>query len=156
MAIAMTLQQYFTDNGITYETLSHPYTTTASKTAQASHVPGDRIAKAVVVKKGEDFLLAVLPASHHIVFGNLRELLERPVDLATEEEVESLFSDCELGAIPPIGKAYGLDVVLDESLSGDDDFYFEGGDHATLVQVSAAEFGKLMENARQGRFSYHD
>ena len=156
MAIAMTLQQYFTDNGITYETLSHPYTTSAAKTAQASHVPGDRIAKAVVVKGGEDYLLAVLPASHHIMFGNLGELLERPVDLATEEEVESLFSDCELGAIPPIGKAYGLDVVLDESLSGDDDFYFEGGDHATLVKVSAAEFGKLMENARQGRFSYHD
>ncbi len=156
MAIAITLRQYLENNEISYETLKHPYTLSSTKTAQASHVPGDRIAKAVVLTDGEKYLLAVLPASHHIRFNDIRKILDRQLEMATEEEVESLFEDCELGAIPPIGGAYGLDVLMDESLVGDDDVFFEGGDHATLVHVKASEFGKLMENARRGSFSRHD
>ena len=156
MAIAMTLQQFFEDHDIAYDTLSHPYTLSSSKTAQASHVPGERIAKAVVLKEGEKFLLAVLPASRHIQFEQIRDLLDPSVEMATEEEVEALFSDCELGAIPPIGRAYGLDVIMDESLTGDEDVYFESGDHATLIRVNARDFGKLMGTVTQGQFSRHD
>jgi len=154
MAIAITLQQYLADNDIDYETLEHPYTTSATKTAQESHVSGDSVAKAVLLKAGKDYLLAVLPASHHIRFDQLREWLDKSVDLATEEEVEALFSDCELGAIPPVG--YGLDVVIDEGLALDNDVYFEGGDHATLVRVAAKAFADMMNDARRGRFSRHD
>ena len=154
MAIALTLQQYLADNGIDYDTVTHPYTTSAAKTAQESHISGERIAKAVLLKEGKDFILAVLPASHHIRFAGLRDWLNDDIDLATEEEVSNLFADCELGAIPPVG--YGLDVVIDESLNLDNDIYFEGGDHATLVRVNADAFGKMMETAKRGQFSHHD
>ena len=154
MAIAITLKQYFADGDIDYETLVHPRAVSSSQTAEVSHVPGGRLAKAVLLKEGkESYLLAVLPASHHIRLDALRDWLGRPVALATEEEIEAMFNDCDLGAVPPIGSAYGLDVVLDESLVGDDDIYFEGGDHATLVRVAGTTFERLMGNARQGQFS---
>jgi len=156
MAISLTLEQYLNENGIDYDTLSHTYTTSASKTAEASHIPGSSIAKAVVLKEEDDYFLAVLPASNHIQFDKLQALLDDNVDLATEEEVESLFYDCELGAIPVVGKAYGLSVVLDRELKGNEDIYFEGGDHATLVKVNAERFDQLMDNAIVGRFSSHD
>ncbi len=156
MAIAITLKQYLADNGIDYDALSHPHTYTSSKTAQASHIPGSRIAKAVLLKKDEDYVLAVLPASHHIHFDDVRTILDDKVDLASEEEVEAVFSDCELGAIPPIGKAYGLDVLMDDSLDGNEDIYFEAGDHATLIHVKAKDFGRMMESARHGEFSRPD
>jgi Ala-tRNA(Pro) deacylase len=154
MAIAITLKQFLADSGIDYEMLTHPRAVSSSKTAEVSHIPGARLAKAVVLKDGKDgYLLAVLPASHHIQLDALQGWLGRPVVLATEEEIEALFDDCDLGAVPPIGNAYGLDVVMDESLGGDDDVYFEGGDHATLIRVAGTSFDKLMGNAHQGQFS---
>ncbi|MGH6660952.1 MAG: aminoacyl-tRNA deacylase [Rhodospirillales bacterium] len=154
MAIAITLEQYLADSDIDYETLTHPRAVSSSQTAEVSHIPGSRLAKAVLLKEGKDsYLLAVLPASHHIRLDQLREWLGRPVALATEEEIEALFSDCDLGAVPPIGNAYGIDVVVDDSLVGDDDIYFEAGDHATLVRVAGTTFEKLMGSARQGQFS---
>jgi Ala-tRNA(Pro) deacylase len=154
MAIAITLEQYLADSGVDYETLTHPRAMSSSQTAQVSHIPGGRLAKAVLLKEGKDaYLLAVLPASHHIRLDALRDWLGRSVELATEEEIEALFTDCDLGAVPAVGLAYGLDTVMDESLGGNDDVYFEGGDHATLVRVPGATFEKLMANARQGQFS---
>lgn len=156
MAIAITLQEYLSDNKINYDTLLHPYTLSSSKTAQVSHVSGSRIAKAVVLKEAGEYLLAVLPASNHIRFDWLQAILGGTVDLASEEEVEALFSDCELGAIPPIGRAYGLDVIMDDSLTGTGDVYFEGGDHKTLVHVMEKDFSRMMGSTRQGIFSRHD
>ena len=154
MAIAITLKQYLSEHHIEYDALSHPYTASSMMTAQESHIPGSRIAKAVVLKKGKDFLLAVLPASHHIHFEDIRDLLDQKVKMASEEEVEALFEDCEIGAVPPIGRAYGLEVLMDDSLTDNNDIYFEAGDHATLIHVDGTQFGKMMKSARYGRFSY--
>jgi Ala-tRNA(Pro) deacylase len=153
MAIAISLKQYLSDNHIEYDTLAHPYTLSSTKTAQASHIPGSHITKAVLLKKEDDYILAVLPASRHIRFDDVEAILDLDVRLATEEEIKSLFSDCELGAIPPIGKAYGLDVLMDDSLAGREDVYFEAGDHATLIHVDAEQFGIMMASVRHGQFS---
>jgi len=74
--------------------------------------------------------------------------------LASEEEVSSLFADCDIGAVPPIGSAYDVPVVLDESLDDASDVYFEGGDHKTLVHVSGPNFRSLLKDARIARFSH--
>ncbi|MEE9139913.1 MAG: YbaK/EbsC family protein [Alphaproteobacteria bacterium] len=156
MPIATSLQKYLAEKGAEYEVVTHTPTVSASRTAQVSHVPGDRIAKAVVLKSDDGYLLAVLPASHHIQLGELQRWLNRPIGLATEDEAAALFSDCQLGAFPATGGAYGLEVVMDDSLSAQPDIYFEGGDHASLVHVSAEQFKELMAGAKEGRFSHHD
>ena len=86
----------------------------------------------------------------------LQRWLGRSAALASEQEVGRLFPDCELGAIPPPGEAYGLDMVLDDSLAGLDEVCFEGGDHRSLVRVGGEQFRGLMSGARRGRFSTHD
>ena len=76
--------------------------------------------------------------------------------MATEKEVAQLFDDCELGAIPPVGKPYGLEMIVDDSLSEQPDVYFEAGDHMSLIHVNAVAFQRLTAEARHGRFSRHD
>ncbi len=156
MALATTLQKYLTDQKIAYEVITHRPTKSSSSTAEASHISGECVAKAVIVKDEDHFVMAVLPASHHLKLGELSRLFDRPMGLATENEASALFTDCELGAIPALGAAYGLDMIVDDSLVEQSDVYFEGGDHASLVHVSADRFHRLTENAAHGSFSTHD
>ena len=156
MAIALTLQQYLATKGVEYDVVAHAPTMSSMRTAEASRIPGDRLAKAVVLKSEGGFTMAVLPASRHLRLGEIQDYLERPVGLATEREVEQLFGDCELGAIPPMGKPYGMAMIVDDSLAEQPDVYFEAGDHMSLIHVNAMAFQRLMAEARHGRFSRHD
>ena len=153
MPVARSLAHYLTDRGVAYDEVPHPHTEMASTSAEVSHVSADSLAKAVVLKGGNGFMLAVLPASRHIQFEELRRLLGSDVDIANEEQVETLFLDCEPGAVPALGAAYGLSVVVDDSLSQQPDVYFEGGDHANLVHISGTSFQKLMADAQRGQFT---
>jgi Ala-tRNA(Pro) deacylase len=156
MTIAATVQRYLIDCGIDYEILEHPRTLTSSRTAQAGHISGDRLAKGVVLKTDDGYAMAVLPASRHVRLGDVQDFLRCPVGLATEAEVEHLFGDCELGAVPPVGRPYGMETIVDESLDGQPDVYLEAGDHVSLIHVNAMGFRQLMADARHGRFSRHD
>jgi Ala-tRNA(Pro) deacylase len=159
MAIASTVQRYLVSQGIGYALLSHPITGSSSETAESAHISGNRIAKTVVLRDGDagdGYLLAVVLASHHLRLDLVQECLGRSVALAAEQEIGQLFPDCDLGAIPPLGEAYGLDVVLDDSLAGLDEVCFEGGDHRTLIRVGGEQFREMMSGARHGRFSSHD
>jgi Ala-tRNA(Pro) deacylase len=153
MGIAITLAQYLVDRDVAYELVPHPHTETALASAAASGLPADSVVKAVVLKGANGFMLALLPASRHIEFDDLRRVLGTGVDIAGEEQVETLFPDCEPGSIPALGAAYGLGVVVDDSLARQQDLYLEGGDHAHLVHISGTDFRKLMEGAHHGRFT---
>ena len=159
MTISATVQRYLQGRGVPYEVLTHAPTGSSAETAQSAHVSGDRIAKTVVLRVGDaanGYLLAVLPASHHLSLELLRRWLGRSVELASEQEIGKLFPDCDLGAIPPLGEAYGLDAALDDALAGLAEVCFEGGDHRTLIKVGGEDFRQLMAGARHGRFSTHD
>lgn len=156
MTITSTLQSYLRENGVEPHTVTHEKTPSASRTAQASHVPGDRVAKGVLLKDGNGYLLAVIPASHHIEMDSLSSLTGRSLELADEDEVADAFPDCAIGAVPPMGAPYGLETVVDDSLTGQPETFLEGGDHATLLQVTAEEFARLTRDAAHGAFSRHD
>lgn len=145
MGIAITVQQYLDEQGVPYDVLAHTRTRSAAATAEACHVPGNRLAKAVVVKRRTGYILAIVPASRRLEMQQLGTLLDQPVGLATEEEVAEIFDDCDRGAVPPLGAAYGVRAVVDEALDREPDVYFEGGDHCSLVHVSGAQFHRLME-----------
>lgn len=153
MAIAMTLKQYLDDHEIEYDVVTHQETGCSSRTAQVSHIPGDQLAKGVVVKREKGYLLAIVPASRQVKLDMLGQWLKQPVSMATEEESSTLFKDCERGAVPPIGPAYGIRTVIDDSLEGQEDIYFEGGDHRTLVHLTGDQFHRLMEKIPHEPFS---
>jgi Ala-tRNA(Pro) deacylase len=153
MTIARRLKLHLDAQGVPYETVPHPRTATASESAQAAHVPGDRLAKAVVIHLESGPVIAVVPSSHRVDLSALQALLDRRLGLASETEIGQLFDDCDVGAAPPVGTAYDVPTIVDRSLEGLDRVWFEGGDHRTLVSVAGADFDRLMRDARHGAFS---
>jgi Ala-tRNA(Pro) deacylase len=154
MTIAKKLQDYIDREGITYDTVAHHRTRTSSQSALAAHVSGNSLAKSVLVHHETGYALAVVPSTHRIELSTLQDVMNKRLGLASEDEVSSLFADCDVGAIPPIGSAYDVPVIMDESLGNASDVYFEGGDHMTLVRVSGPDFRSLMKDARVARFSH--
>jgi Ala-tRNA(Pro) deacylase len=154
MTIAPKLKNYIDGQHIPYDSVAHHRTATTRQSAIAAHVPVTRMAKSVLVRHELGYALAVVPSSHRIELVVLQEILNRRLGLASEDEALSIFADCDIGAIPPIGAAYDLPVILDDSLSEDGDVYFEGGDHRTLVHVSGQDFRNLTKDARHARFSH--
>ncbi len=152
MAIAITLQQYLDAEGVTYDCIEHRRTSCSTRSAEISHVPSDWLAKAVVLKRRDGYIVAIIPASRQVLLDQVGGRLHQLVGLATEEEIASLFPDCEPGAVPPIAAPYGMRSMVDESLEGHSDIYFEGGDHRTLVHLSGEQFHKLMAKVPHGRF----
>ena len=153
MAIAPTLARYLAAKNVAFDVLAHEPTATSIRKAQICCIPGDCLAKAVLLRDEQGYALAVLPASHHIHLGELKRQFGDDVELASEREIAELFEDCARGAVPAIGECYGLDLVVDDDIDVQPDIYFEGGDHATLVHMTHAEFAALTWAARHGSFS---
>jgi Ala-tRNA(Pro) deacylase len=155
MALAPTLLKYLSDRRVTYDVVAHERTTSSLGTAETSHILADRLAKGILLKDLQGYWLAVLPASRTVRLTDLRTGLGERVRLAGEEEVAEVFRDCARGAIPPFGECYGLDVIIDSSIDQQSELFCEGGDHATLVHISQAEFARLNGQARHGSFTSH-
>jgi len=144
MSIAYRLQDYIADRHLTWDPVGHQQSGTCLEAAQLAHVPPDRVAKAVVLKGHSGYLMAVIPANHHLDVKELGEALADELSLVNERILSGLFKDCRPGAVPPVGAAYGICTLWDESLGNRPDVYFEGGDHQTLVHMSGPEFEALM------------
>lgn len=154
MTIARKLQDYIAGKGIHYDTVAHHRTSTSSQSAQAAHISGRKLAKSVLLHHEKGYALAVVPSSHRLEIDTLQDVIDGRLGLASEDEVGELFSDCDIGAVPPVGAAYDVPVILDESFDGEGDVYFEGGDHKTLVHVTGGDFRNLLQGARVARFSH--
>ena len=152
MTIAPQLRQYLDESQADYEVIEHRPTMSALETARTCEIPAEQLAKAVLLDTAEDdHLLAILPSDRRVELSELRTELGSKPRLSDEAEVGKLFKDCELGSVPPVG--YGVDAIVDDSLSQQSDVYFEAGDHKSLVHMNRDEFSRLTEGARHGQFS---
>jgi len=156
MTISPTLHQYLAAENIEYDEIPHVLTMSSARTAQACHVSGDRLAKAIVLRRDGGYMLAVLPASHHLRLADLKARFGDDIDMARESEIGQLFADCVHGAVPAAGICYGLDVIVDDSVQMQPEIYIEAGDHETLLHLGQAQFARLTANALHGRISAHD
>lgn len=154
MTIAKTVLGFLQQHNVRYAVVAHPHSETSKSTAERAHVPLAHMAKAVVLADRDGYLMVVLPADRHVDVGALSRRLRRDLRLAQEERIAPVFKDCALGAIPPLGPAYGMDTVLDDSLVGLPEVYFEAGDHEELIRVSGDDFVRLLASARHGQFSH--
>lgn len=155
MTIAQTVKTFLDSHQVHYDVVRHSPALSSMKTAAAAHVPGNRLAKSVILKDDAGYVMAIVPSTHRIELGRLHRELHRPLGLATEMEVCGIFRDCDVGAIPALGPAYGIDTVLDEALANQPEIYFEAGDHEELIRVSGKEYDDLMCDARHGHISQH-
>jgi Ala-tRNA(Pro) deacylase len=149
-----TITNYLGQRDVCFEMLVHRHTLTSRQTAREAHVPDRRIAKGVLFCDDQDYVLAVVPASRRVDAQRLcRVLGRRELALAGEDELALMFPDCEVGAVPALGEAYGVRSVVDASLRGEDDVYLEAGDHQHLVRVPGGAFQRLLSSAAWGEFS---
>lgn len=147
MAIAITLREYLEEHGLTYDVIDHVPTDSALTTSEAAHVPGDRMAKSVLLGDNDTYLLAVVPATYRVGLGEIARLTGRQYQLITEAEVEEAFDDCEIGAVPPMGVPYGIETLVDSNLMTQPDVYCESGDHGKLLHLSIDAFRAAEEEA---------
>lgn len=138
-----------------YSLVKHPRSESSDKTAEAAHISGEKLAKGILLKDNRGYVLAVIPASHALETGSLGQKIRRPLVMASETEIARVFADCEVGAIPILGKAYGLTTVVDHVLCAQEEVYFEAGDHEVLIRINGADFKRFMKDATFASFSHH-
>ncbi len=153
MAIAKKLEWYLEATGVDYEVLPHPRSAYSAQTARRSRVPLYCLAKPVLFEDEYGYVMALVPAARRVDVERLGAQLHRKLELATEAEVDDLFSDCENGAMPALGSPYKIPTVYDDSLAGLTDIYFEAGDHDDIVHMSGEAFLELLSGSLHGRFS---
>jgi Ala-tRNA(Pro) deacylase len=146
------LTDYLDKNSVKYVMLTHSPAYTALEIAATTHVPGRDVAKTVMVYVDGKMCMAVLPSSYMVDFELLQKgLRATDIELAAESDFRELFADCEIGAMPPFGNLFGIDVFVERSLIGDHDIIFNAGSHHELIRMSARDFERL---ARPNVFSF--
>lgn len=155
MTMTTTLQQYLASNSVAYDIVPHRMTFSSMNTAQSVHIHGELMAKPVILEDETGYLMAVVPANRHVKISKLNKILNRKMVLASETELSHLFTDCDLGAIPPIASAYGMACIVDDELLDCPDIYFEAGNHQELVHINGRDFKRLMKGAPHSRICMH-
>ncbi len=145
---AMTVQKlnkYLDENGIKYVSVRHSNAFTAQEVAATAHVSGKEFAKTVIINREGNHIMCVLPASYKVNFEQLKENLgSDDITLATEAEFKYIFPDCEVGAMPPFGNLYDMDVYVAEILAQNDEIAFNAGSHTEIIKMNYKDFQRLV------------
>ncbi len=140
------LKEFLDSQQIKYVTISHSPAFTAQQIAATAHVPGKELAKTVMVLVDGKMAMAVLPASLRVDLDHLQEIIgARRIELADERSFRDKFPECEVGAMPPFGNLYGMDVYVADSLAEDDEIAFNAGSHTELIRMAYADFERLVK-----------
>jgi Ala-tRNA(Pro) deacylase len=144
MKVATRVAELLAKHRVPFETIQHPEAFTSQEIAQAEHVSGNRLAKPVIAVADERFVMAVLPASRKLSLHKLGTVVgAKRVRLAEEEEFRGLFPDCEVGAMPPFGRLYGMPVLVDVDLTREKSIVFNAGSHQESVKMRYEDFERL-------------
>jgi Ala-tRNA(Pro) deacylase len=140
------LKDFLDSNNVKYVTLSHSKAYTAHEIAASAHIPAKELAKIVMVKVDGKMVMTVLPSSHKVDLIQLKDSLKaKTVELATEDEFKDMFPGCSLGAMPPFGNLYGIDVLVAIRLTEDKEIAFNAGTHTELIKLDYNDFEKLVK-----------
>ena len=142
----MKVREYLSDERVPFDVVYHHDTYDAQRMAETLHVPGSEVAKTVLLRAdhGYAYIVAVLPATKRIDFAKAAKVLGGShLELATEMEIAEHCPDCELGALPPFGSEYGMKTIVDMSLIGDEEIYFEGDSHHESIRMRFEDYRRL-------------
>ena len=143
---AKKIKEFLDSNRVKYVTITHSTAYTAQQIAQVAHIPAKELAKTVMIKIDGKIAMAVLPADRKVNFGLLKEITgSEGVNLASEKEFRVMFPDCEVGAMPPFGNLYGMDVYVHESLADDEEIGFNAGNHSEIIKLAYKDFENLVK-----------
>jgi len=140
------LKDFLDNHGVKYVTISHSSAYTAQEIAASAHIPGKELAKTVMVEIDGRMAMAVLPASYRVDLHELKEAVgAEQVKLACEKEFADMFPGCEVGAMPPFGNLFGMEVYTAAALAEDEEIAFNAGSHTELIRLPYADFERLVQ-----------
>src|SRR5215472_3640591 len=145
MEISKQLLDCLDQNNVEYEILHHVEAVTAQRIAQAEHIKGRHQAKVVMLRSGDQHLMVVLSADHHIDLERTEKAIGKPVSLGKEDDFRALFPDSVIGAMPPFGDLYGLQTYVDKHLAEQDYIVFEAGTHTDAIKMSYSDYEKIVK-----------
>jgi Ala-tRNA(Pro) deacylase len=139
------LKEYLKSRAIEFEEIVHHAEYSAQRAAEAAHVSGHQLAKTIIVKINGRPAMTVLPASGRVDFALLKEVVgSEEVELAREHEFTEIFPDCEIGAMPPFGNIYNLDVYIAEVLTTNPFIIFKACSHSVLIRMAYDDYRRLV------------
>jgi Ala-tRNA(Pro) deacylase len=143
--ILQKVRDYLSQQHISYQTIQHTPAYTAQEIAAVAHIRGRDLAKTVIVKIDGKLVMVVETAHTRVNLEKLgKELSAKKVELASEPDFKARFPECELGAMPPFGNLYDMDVYVDKVLTNGGEIAFNGGTHAELIKMSYRDFERLV------------
>jgi Ala-tRNA(Pro) deacylase len=146
MPILTKLKAMLDQAKVSYEVYTHPLAYTAEEIAEKQHVPSKELAKVVMLEVDDKLVMGVIPGSLKVHTHTARESLgATTIRLATEAEFTSRFPECEIGAMPPFGNLFDLQVVVDPALEKDEYIYFNAGNHVQTVRMKYKDFATLVK-----------
>ena len=146
MAILKKLKLILDEAKVPYEVYSHALAYTAQEIAARQHVSGNELAKVVMIDADDQLVMGVIRGNDKIALHVVEESLNvRHARLATEDEFIARFPECEIGAMPPFGHLFGLNVYVDPALAKDEYIYFNAGNHVQTVRLRYKDFAKLVQ-----------
>lgn len=144
----MKIDEYLKDAGVAFEEHEHPAAYTAQTMAAEEHVSGNMVAKPVVVRAGDTYVMCVVPASYKVDMKKVAKALKiSKVRLADETEMAAIFPDVEIGAEPPFGNLYNLPTLVDEHLASGTEIVFQAGSHCQAIRLKYADYASLTSPA---------
>lgn len=140
------LTEFLDTHNTKHEVITHSPAYTAQEIAASAHIPGKNLAKTVIVRIDGNMTMAVLPASYRIDFKLLKKAIgASKLELLREEEFKDMFPDCDVGAMPPFGNLYDMEVLVAESLAEEDDIAFNAGCHTELIKMAYKDYESLVK-----------
>lgn len=139
------LKSFLDEHDIKYLSIMHSMAFTATDIAHSAHIRSKHMAKTVIIKINDKLAMAVVPANYKVNLRLLAEALkDTKVELASEQEFTRYFPDCEVGAMPPFGNLYNMDVYVAEQLTENEQIIFNAGSHMELIQMDYKDFENLV------------
>lgn len=145
---AESVRRYLMENGIHYETHSHPTAYTTAETATAEHLAPGQMAKVVLLDVDDRLVMAVLPGDRMVDLDKVEKVLSASyVQLAGERDFAPAFPDCEAGAEPPFGTLYDVQMVVDDGFSSES-ITFPAGTHQETMTIALEDYLSLTHPQR--------
>lgn len=140
------LKTFLDSNKVKYVSVTHSPSYTAQEIAASAHVSGKSLAKTVIVKLDGKMAMIIEPANTRVDFESVKSFAHaKEVELASESEFRDRFPECELGAMPPFGNLYNMDVYIGDELAAQQDILFNAGTHSELIKMNYQDFAQLVK-----------
>lgn len=154
MAVSPSIQEFLRRSDVKYSVFPHARAYTAKEEAAVSSVPERNWAKAVICFADGEPVQAVVPADCDVDLQRLGKLIgSQHLRMAREDELEWMFPDCEIGAMPPLGPLYRQLVFVDERLAADEEIVFNAGTFANAIVMRFRDFAAITRPI-VGRFAW--